>query len=80
MDLIISAKLGTISGAKDPASNLARVAVLAILLGTWSGTAQSKVLSPHETHDLDQLISDRAKAEADLESMMSEMRRRMKGE
>jgi serine protease Do len=30
-------------------------------------------------YDLDQLISDRAKAEADLEGMMSEMRGRMKG-
>jgi serine protease Do len=31
------------------------------------------------SYDLDQLISDRAKAEADLEGMMSEMRERMKG-
>ena len=30
-------------------------------------------------YDLDQLVSDRAKAEADLEGMMSEMRGRMKG-
>ena len=35
-------------------------------------------LSPRP-YDLDALISDRAKAEADLEGMMSEMRGRMKG-
>lgn len=32
---------------------------------------------PDRPYNLDQLISDRAKAEADLDSMMSEMRRRM---
>ena len=40
-------------------------------------------LAPHSVparpYDLDALISDRAKAEADLEAMMSEMRGRMKG-
>ena len=30
-------------------------------------------------YNLDQLISDRAKAEADLDSMMSEMREEMNG-
>jgi len=30
-------------------------------------------------YNLDQLVSDRAKAEADLDNMMSEMRGRMKG-
>jgi len=34
---------------------------------------------PDRPYNLDQLISDRAKAEADLDSMMSEMRGRMKG-
>ena len=34
---------------------------------------------PDHPYNLDQLISDRAKAEADLDSMMSEMRGRMKG-
>ena len=34
---------------------------------------------PSRPYNLDQLISDRAKAEADLDSMMSEMRGRMKG-
>jgi len=34
---------------------------------------------PARPYNLDQLISDRAKAEADLDSMMSEMRGRMKG-
>ena len=34
---------------------------------------------PARPYDLDMLISDRAKAEADLEGMMSEMRGRMKG-
>jgi serine protease Do len=34
---------------------------------------------PGRPYNLDQLISDRAKAEADLDSMMSEMRGRMKG-
>ena len=34
---------------------------------------------PARPYDLDVLISDRAKAEADLEGMMSEMRGRMKG-
>jgi serine protease Do len=34
---------------------------------------------PARPYDLDLLISDRAKAEADLEGMMSEMRGRMKG-
>jgi serine protease Do len=34
---------------------------------------------PARPYNLDQLISDRAKAEADLENMMSEMRGRMKG-
>ncbi len=34
---------------------------------------------PPRPYNLDQLISDRAKAEADLENMMSEMRGRMKG-
>ena len=34
---------------------------------------------PARPYDLDALISDRAKAEADLEGMMSEMRGRMKG-
>jgi serine protease Do len=34
---------------------------------------------PPRPYDLDRLISDRAKAEADLEGMMSEMRGRMKG-
>lgn len=36
-------------------------------------------LAPARPYNLDQLISDRAKAEADLDSMMSEMRGRMKG-
>jgi serine protease Do len=35
--------------------------------------------SPARPYDLDVLISDRAKAEADLEGMISEMRGRMKG-
>jgi serine protease Do len=35
--------------------------------------------SPARPYDLDALISDRAKAEADLEGMISEMRGRMKG-
>ena len=35
--------------------------------------------APVRPYNLDQLISDRAKAEADLDSMMSEMRGRMKG-
>lgn len=35
--------------------------------------------SPARPYNLDQLISDRAKAEADLDGMMSEMRGRMKG-
>ena len=35
---------------------------------------------PARPYDLDILISDRAKAEADLEGMMSEMRGRMKGQ
>ncbi len=35
--------------------------------------------APARPYDLDMLISDRAKAEADLEGMMSEMRGRMKG-
>jgi serine protease Do len=34
---------------------------------------------PVRPYNLDQLISDRARAEADLENMMSEMRGRMKG-
>ena len=34
---------------------------------------------PVRPYNLDQLISDRAKAEADLENMMLEMRGRMKG-
>jgi serine protease Do len=34
---------------------------------------------PSRPYNLDQLISDRATAEADLDSMMSEMRGRMKG-
>jgi serine protease Do len=34
---------------------------------------------PARPYDLDVLISDRAKAEADLEGMISEMRERMKG-
>ena len=34
---------------------------------------------PARPYNLDELISDRAKAEADLDSMMSEMRGRMKG-
>ena len=34
---------------------------------------------PPRPYNLDELISDRAKAEADLDSMMSEMRGRMKG-
>ena len=34
---------------------------------------------PGRPYNLDQLISDRAKAEADLDSMMSEMRGQMKG-
>lgn len=35
--------------------------------------------APVRPYNLDQLISDRAKAEADLDNMMSEMRGRMKG-
>ena len=34
---------------------------------------------PGRPYNLDQLISDRAKAEADLDNMMSEMRGQMKG-
>ena len=34
---------------------------------------------PGRPYNLDQLLSDRAKAEADLDNMMSEMRGRMKG-
>ena len=34
---------------------------------------------PARPYNLDQLISDRAKAEADLDNMISEMRGRMKG-
>lgn len=35
--------------------------------------------APARPYKLDELISDRAKAEADLDSMMSEIRGRMKG-
>lgn len=35
--------------------------------------------APARPYNLDKLISDRAKAEADLDSMMSEMRGQMKG-
>jgi serine protease Do len=44
-------------------------------------TMKSEVLQPvpARPYNLDQLISDRAKAEADLDSMMSEMRGKMKG-
>ena len=44
-------------------------------------TVKAEVVQPAPVrpYDLDQLISDRAKAEADLDSMMSEMRGRMKG-
>jgi len=44
-------------------------------------TIKSEVAQPvpGRPYNLDQLISDRAKAEADLDSMMSEMRGRMKG-
>ena len=34
---------------------------------------------PSRPYNLDQLISDRTKVEADLDSMMSELRGRMKG-
>ena len=45
------------------------------------GAAPAKPIEspPARPYDLDMLISDRAKAEADLEGMMSEMRGRMKG-
>ena len=45
------------------------------------GAAPAKPIEspPARPYDLDILISDRAKAEADLEGMMSEMRGRMKG-
>ena len=44
-------------------------------------TINPDVVQPEQVrpYNLDQLISDRAKAEADLDSMMSEMRGRMKG-
>lgn len=44
-------------------------------------TINPDVVQPDQVrpYNLDQLISDRAKAEADLDSMMSEMRGRMKG-
>jgi serine protease Do len=44
-------------------------------------TIQPEVVQPTlaRPYNLDQLVSDRAKAEADLDSMMSEMRGRMKG-
>jgi serine protease Do len=44
-------------------------------------TIKPDVVQPGQVrpYNLDQLISDRAKAEADLDSMMSEMRGRMKG-
>jgi serine protease Do len=35
--------------------------------------------APVRPYNLDQLVNDRAKAEADLDSMMSEMRGKMKG-
>ena len=45
-------------------------------------TMKPNVVQPDQVrpYNLDQLISDRAKAEADLDSMMSEMRGRMKGQ
>ncbi len=44
-------------------------------------TIKPEVIQPAPTrpYNLDQLISDRAEAEADLDSMMSEVRERMKG-
>ncbi|MGH7220169.1 MAG: hypothetical protein ACREI1_07550, partial [Nitrospiraceae bacterium] len=44
-------------------------------------TMKPDVVQPDQVrpYNLDQLISDRAKAEADLDSMMSEMRGRMRG-
>jgi serine protease Do len=44
-------------------------------------TPKPEVIQPAPTrpYNLDELINDRAKAEADLDSMMSEMRGRMKG-
>jgi len=42
-------------------------------------TTKPQVVQPARPYNLDQLISDRAKAEADLDDMMSEMRSRMKG-
>lgn len=41
--------------------------------------ASIESLPPARAYNLDELVSDRAKAEADLEGMMSEMRGRMKG-
>jgi hypothetical protein len=50
------------------------VGVSILCCSDW-GVAQPAPVRPY---NLDQLISDRAKAEADLDSMMSEMRGRMK--
>ncbi|MBI3806276.1 MAG: trypsin-like peptidase domain-containing protein [Nitrospirae bacterium] len=48
---------------------------------TFKPTMKPEVVQPGPArpYNLDELISDRAKAEADLDSMMSEMRGRMKG-
>jgi len=40
----------------------------------------AEALSPARAYNLDELVSDRAKAEADLEGMILEMRGRMKGQ
>lgn len=47
--------------------------------GPVKPTVKPPVAAPSRPYNLDQLISDRAKAEADLDDMMAEMRGRMKG-
>lgn len=42
-------------------------------------TAPAEPVSPSRPYNLDELLTDRAKAEADLDSMISDMRGRMKG-
>jgi len=77
MSILCCSELGSCAAGRYPASWAARRKTVGSR--ATRGVAEDRAAGQIAATRYQQLISDRAKAEADLDSMMSEMRVRMKG-
>jgi hypothetical protein len=78
MKVVVLLRLGSCAAGRYPASWAARRKTVGSR--TTRGVAEDRAAGQIAATRYQRLISDRAKAAADLDSMMSEMRGRMKGQ